>query len=73
MLANASSLRKELIEIFQLIKSDRDDRDRFCKGMLRYGVYGGTLDDAFTEIFRSCGNESYTQFVLLRDFSEISR
>ncbi len=68
-----SPIRQELWEIFQFIKSNRTDRDAFCKGLLRYGLYGWTLDDTFTEIFHSCSSETYSQFILLRDFAEISR
>ena len=49
-----SPIRKELGEVFQFIKSNRNDRYAFCKGLLRYAWYGGTLDDSFMEIFRSC-------------------
>lgn len=68
-----SPIRKELGEVFQFIKSNRNDRDAFCKGLLRYAWYGGTLDDSFMETFRSCWSEAYSQYVLFRDFAEISR
>jgi|GEM_PF-6138262 len=31
-----SPIRKELGEVFQFIKSNRNDRDAFCRGLLRY-------------------------------------
>jgi len=40
---------------------------------VRYGQYGGILDDRFSEIFHDCGSEYYNQFITLRDFSALSR
>lgn len=65
--------KQELIDLFQMIKLDRKNREAFCEGLLHYGEYWWVLDDSFSDIFRSCGSSKYAQFVLLRDFSEISR
>lgn len=63
----------EILEIYTAIRNNGNYREEFCRGMVRYGLYGGALDDHFLEIFRDCKSDLYTQFLLLRDFFSLNK
>ncbi len=63
----------EILEIYAAIKNNGNYREDFCRGMVRYGLYGGALDDRFLEIFRDCKSDLYSQFLLLRDFFSLNK
>lgn len=62
----------ELQRIYEKIQYLPKQKKKFCQGVLRYGEYGGFLDDNLIPIMRSCGNEEYTQFLFLKDFASLA-
>lgn len=66
-------ISEELTNLYKLLRKNKNYRWKFCQGLVRYGQYGGILDDRFSEIFHDCGSEYYNQFITLRDFSALSR
>lgn len=62
----------ELVEIYGKIKNKRAYKQDFCSGLLSYVKYGGFTDDKIADLVLDCGSQYYTQFMLLKNFSELT-
>lgn len=63
----------EINQYYLALQWNDSDKKRMCEWLIRYGKYWDTMDARLSDLFRSCWSEYYNEYILLRDFLELTK